>query len=69
MMCFKTMLAEEFYQSQSADAPYTSDYSEESDDKEESEKRGNGERCSHGNRGRFTTGRKFIAVAGKYLPQ
>lgn len=31
----KTMLAEEFYQSQSADTPYTSDYAEESDDEDE----------------------------------
>lgn len=31
----KTMLAEEFYQSQSVDTPYTSDYSEESDEEDE----------------------------------
>lgn len=31
----KTMLAEEFYQSQSIDTPYTSDYSEESDEEDE----------------------------------
>lgn len=31
----KTMIAEEFYQSQSVDTPYTSDYSEESDEEDD----------------------------------